>query len=120
MSRGKSRRRESGQFRGLMTRRRLAAPSVPVWPDREFEGEGWLLLAGRISQGEEVMILGLPRAKNLNFQECPPSLRIGTGTGSEKAPVPNGAGLRADVSKTGTVPERGLSQVFAARTTTIS
>jgi hypothetical protein len=29
--------------------------------------------------------------------------------------VPNGANLWADISKTGTVPERGLSQAFAAQ-----
>jgi hypothetical protein len=34
--------------------------------------------------------------------------------------ITNGASLRADISKTGTVPERGLSQAFAAQTPGVS
>jgi len=34
--------------------------------------------------------------------------------------VPNGASLRMDVSKTGAVPERELSQAFMVRTTVIA
>ncbi len=41
-------------------------------------------------------------------------------SGKEPVGCLNGAGLRGDGSKTGTVPARGLSQVFAVLTATVS